>query len=89
MSDKVCIIAIVLVLAMTFCVSCKEAFNSWKEATISKGYPVPQGKLSNFKYGDTTKFQDESEENWNDILNTNGIRENFVAPAPRTVLGHN
>lgn len=59
---------------------------NWGQLQKIKGYPVPQGKLSNFNYGDKSEFREKSIKEWNNVLNTDPNIEHFRAPRPNTRL---
>ena len=63
--------------------------SQWKTLEKSKGYPVPQGNLSNFSYGNTLQSMEKMRSNWKSVMyNHNKYVEHFTPPRPNTVL-HN
>lgn len=90
MEDSYLIISILILLVfiLLFTTCNEDSFDNidkiWNSIEDNKGYPVPQGNLSNYRYGTTDKAQNIAQKNWKSVLNT--YRENFTPPQPNTIL---
>lgn len=89
---EIFIIVGIIIIFMLFTLTCSkfDFFHDPLGEFTPKGYPVPQGNLSNFKYGKKHKTQDEEYKQWKQVFSRGGnaveYYGTFRPPAPRTML---